>query len=294
MSEFPFVQITLAGAFGIDAGRYPVRDPNADATGAPESVLVVRTFGAPAATRRRTRQRRPRAAERDAQPIVPVCELTAIEATAIDGDPEAWLEQLRHDPEERDRITERGLAIVARALAARRVAAVDSGIPEPGLALTVSLRLGHGDGDSLVDGRWGGAIEIPRESGRLGRASLLRPQERMAAILGGRERSLICEELILRANADLTGRRVREATLQLRVGLEAMLAERSLLDSREQATDLDFLDGRRAMTGEAANAALAGELSPEREAEMTATLAVCQRVLRRRAAHGQSPTSAGL
>lgn len=46
------------------------------------------------------------------------------------------------------------------------------------------------------------------------------------------------------------------------------------------------LDGRRKITGEAANEALQGPLRTERVAEVAETLAVCERVLRRRAAHG--------
>lgn len=286
MSQFPFVQITLAGAFGIDNGRYPVRGVGADQGTAPGMVLVARTFGAPTASRRRSRKRKPRPVDRDAQPTVPVTELTVVEAIPIEGEPEAWLALLVKDVEHRDALLERGLTVVARTLAARRITSVDAGVPDPTMALTIALRLGYGDGDSLVEGRYGDAIEIPREHSRLGRVSMLRPQERMAAIMSGRERGLVCEELVLRAGADMTGERVREATLQLRIGLEAMLAERQVLDSPSQAKDLDFLEGRRQMTGEAANEALLGDLGEEREAEVTETLAVCQRILRRRAAHG--------
>ncbi|MDQ3572144.1 MAG: hypothetical protein M3383_04720 [Actinomycetota bacterium] len=286
MTHFPFVQIALAGAFGIDDGRYPVRGARANQDAAPDGVLVVRTFGAPVAARRRSRRRKAVVADPDAQPTVPVTELTVIDAAAIDGDPEKWHAALAKDAHRRDALTEWGLAIVARTLAARRIAAVDAGVPDPSLALTISLRLGYGDGDSLVEGRWGNAIEIPREQSRLGRTSILRPQERVAAIMSGREHSLLCEELILRAAADLTGERVREATLQARVGLEALLAERHVLESPGQAQDLDLLDSRRRMTGDAANAALKGELGEALEAEIRETVAVCQRVLRRRAAHG--------
>ena len=285
MSQFPFVQIALAGAFGIDDGRYPVRSARADQDVAPEAVLVVRTFGAPLAARRRSRKRKAPPADRNAQ-TVPITELTAIAATPIEDDPESWLATLAKDAGRRDALAEWGLAIAARTLAARRIASVDAGVPDPSLALTIALRLGYGDGDSLVEGRWGKAIDIPREDSRLGRVSMLRPQERMAAIMNGRERGLVCEELILRAGADMTGDRIREATLQVRVGLEALLAERHVLDSPGQAKDLDFLDGRRQMTGDAANEALTDDLGEAREAEIRETLAICQRVLRRRAAHG--------
>lgn len=286
MSQFPFVQIALAGAFGIDNGRYPVRGIDVDQGTAPDMVLVARTFGAPTAVRRRSRKRKPRPVDHDTQPTVPVTELTVVEATPIDGEPSEWLAALAKNVDQRDALLERGLTVVTRTLAARRITSVDAGVPDPTMALTIALRLGYGDGDSLVEGRYGEAIEIPREHSRLGRVSMLRPQERMAAIMSGRERGLICEELILRAGADMSGERIREATLQLRIGLEAMLAERPVLDSAGQAKDLDFLEGRRQATGEAANEALRGDLGAEREADIAETLATCQRVLRRRAANG--------
>jgi hypothetical protein len=146
--------------------------------------------------------------------------------------------------------------------------------------------VGYGDGDDLVDGRFGDALSLPRDAGRRSRAAALRPQERMAALLGGRERALVCEELILRARADLDAGRVREAALQIRVGLEALLAERGALEAPGQDPDLAELDGRRQVTGQAANEALRDELSAERATEVTETVAVCERVLRRRAAYG--------
>ena len=51
------------------------------------------------------------------------------------------------------------------------------------------------------------------------------PEERFAALLGGREQALACEELVLRARADLDAGREREAALEARVALEALLAE---------------------------------------------------------------------
>ena len=79
---------------------------------------------------------------------------------------------------------------------------------------------------------------------------------------------------------------MREAALQLRVGLEALLAEREALAAPDQDEDLAALDERRAITGEAANEALAGELSDERAAEVTESLRLCERVLRRKRALG--------
>ena len=77
------------------------------------------------------------------------------------------------------------------------------------------------------------------------RAELLRPQERVAEVLGGRGRVPACELLLIRARADLDAARTREAALQLRVGLEALLAEREALAAPDQDKDFAALDERR-------------------------------------------------
>lgn len=217
---------------------------------------------------------------------VPVTQLTVIEADPIEGDPATWLEGLRGHEDARQKVLLDGHRRAVRALAARRVASADPGVPDIPIEGALSVRLGYGIGDALVEGDYAEAIELPLDSGRQSRAAALRPQERMAALLGGRSRSLACEELILRARADVDAGRDREATLQLRVGLEALLAEKALLGAAGQSDDLAFLDSRRTQTGEAANEALKGRLSAERLAEVTETLSVCERALRRQAAHG--------
>jgi hypothetical protein len=246
---------------------------------------VVRSFGAPTPPRRLRRRPRPAPADPDSEPAVPLTELTVIETEEVPGDPAAWLEALRKDDEAREDLVAAALGRAIRALAARRVASADPSIADPVGESANAIRVGYGGGDDLVDGAYEAAIELPREADRKSRAAALRPQERMAAILSGRERALACEELILRARADLDAARRREAAMQVRVGLEALLAERDALGSGQDA-DLAELDGRRTMTGDAANEALRGELSAERAAEVAATVAICERVLRRRAAYG--------
>ena len=70
-----------------------------------------------------------------------------------------------------------------------------------------------------------------------------------------------CEELVLRARLDVEAGRPREAALQARIALEALLAE---LRGAETGVGrlgelLDELRDDRAAVGEAANAALEGE-----------------------------------
>jgi hypothetical protein len=247
---------------------------------------VAETFAAPTPSRRRLRRAKPKDADDSAEAAVPVTRLTVVVAGEIDGDAEAWLERLRMDEESRNALVDRALAAATRAAAAQRVAVADASVADPTLAGALVVRVGFGEGDELVEGRWERAMELPREARRRTRGEAIRPQERMAAYLGGRDTPLACEELLIRARSDVSGARMREAALQVRVGLEALLAEREAFPQASQADDLGFLDGRRTITGEAANDALKGALTKERAAEVTETLAVCERVLRRRAAHG--------
>ena len=63
---------------------------------------------------------------------------------------------------------EEALAHVARALAARRVASADPAIPDPTLDAMLAIRVGYGDGDALVDGRYEDALEVPAGRGTPG------------------------------------------------------------------------------------------------------------------------------
>jgi hypothetical protein len=250
-------------------------------------VLVIRAFGAPAPPRRRLRRSRPVKADPEAQAVVPVTELTWVEAQEMEGDAGTWLESVRADRGAADELVEQARIDTTRALAARRVAAADAAVPDVHLSVVTSLKVGFGTGDGLVDGAYEEALELAQEEGRAAsRASALRPQERQAALLGGRETALAGEELLLRARSDLDAARTREAALQLRVALEALLAEREALTAPGQEDDLASLGERRSITGEAANEALRGPLSGVRASEVAETVALCERVLRRRSALG--------
>jgi len=98
------------------------------------------------------------------------------------------------------------------------------------------------------------------------------PDERFAAIVGGRQQALACEALVLRARADLDAGRPREAALQARVALEALLAELPGTDLADQ----------RGPVGEAANAALRGELSDAAASALEAAVEGMETALKRR------------
>ena len=77
--------------------------------------------------------------------------------------------------------------------------------------------------------------------------SCCRPQERLAALLGGRDAALACEELALRARGDLDHGRAREAALQLASrSTPRWPSSRRGASSGDMARRLDELDARRA------------------------------------------------
>ncbi len=205
---------------------------------------------------------------------MPVTRLMVVISTEIEGDAETWLNRIGAADDERAKLVGRGLECVRRAVSARRVASGDAAVADPLLESCLAIRIGYGEGDELVEGSWADAIDLPPSAGRSSRSEALRPQERLSALLSGRTQPLACEELLVRARSDLDAGRDRECALQLRVGLESMLAERAAFAGPGQAEDVAFLDGRRAQTGEAANEALKGRLSGERLAEVAETLGV--------------------
>jgi hypothetical protein len=292
----PFVQFDFAGRLGPEDGRYLVRSADGEA----EHVLVVGGISGLAVGMRRGRRRRGRPKPASSwAPELPVTRLTVIRPGGFDGeeDAEGWLREATGDAGAADDLIAEAIVIVNRALHAYRVATQDPDTGGVSAAYALVTRVGYGTGDELADGRWSDAIEVPDAPGPRARAEALRPQERMAAELGRRERAQACETLLLRARSDLDAGRLREAALQLRVGLEALLAELgsgapatadepargpAADQAARQAEDLEVLTGRRRITGEAANEALAGELSRERATEVGGTLAICERVLRRR------------
>jgi hypothetical protein len=172
--------------------------------------------------------------------------------------------------------------LVNRALAAQRAGSQDPYVQELSSERAVAVRIGYGSGEEVADGRWSDAREIQASERRRRRAELLQPQERVAAVLGGRDDVLACENLLLRGRLDLDQGRAREAALQLRVGLEALLRELSADAGAGVREDLDALESKRQGVVEAANEALRGELEAERVTALGEVLARCERALRRR------------
>jgi hypothetical protein len=202
---FRFVQFELAGRVGPAPGRYVVRRYAGDEA---SWIVVVsgheterRWFG----TRRRARPAPPGALA-DA---VDVTRFTLIDARplargAMPRDPEAEVAP--------------ALAVLNRTLSLHRLAIVDPYVHEIRRETALRVRVGYGAGESVAEGRWEEAIELPHPKPR---RSGLAPQERLAALLSARDVGLTCEELALRAEADLAAQRLREAALEVRNALAA-------------------------------------------------------------------------
>ncbi|HEV7615777.1 MAG TPA: hypothetical protein VGO36_06065 [Solirubrobacterales bacterium] len=282
---FGFAQLDFAGPLPLADGRYLARD---QADGA-ESVLVVLTLGAPPPRARR--RRRPRQAEPNAEPApLPLTRVTAIRAFApfasLD-EASRWLDQGTEAEDTADVLVSEGVDLLNRALQAHAIAAADPHGTTLTPELAVAVRIGYGSGEETAESRFADARDVDvwasGASRRQQRQEDLRPQERVAAVLGGRERADACETLLLRARADLNAGRRREAALQLRVGLEALLVElRGALGDGGHEEDMATLAERRSEAGSAANAALHGDLGEGEAAQVQSLLEICERVLRRR------------
>jgi len=280
---FGFTQFDFAGPLAVADGRYLLRD------GEREQVLVIETLGAPPPARRR--RKRPKHAEIGEPPgELPVARATVVLAFNEFEDEHAagdWLEETSSNEAAIDRLVEQGIDELNQALHAQSVA---SGDPYPQTvtpARAVVIRIGFGSGEALADGAFSSAHQIDPGLGptsrRRRRDEELRPQQRLAAVLGDREQLDACETLLLRARADLDADRNREASLQLRVGLEALLVElKDALSDAGHEEDMATLGSRRQEVGDLANTALRGDLDATQLQALRDTQALCERVLRRR------------
>lgn len=221
-------------------------------------MLVLSTLGAP--ERRRLRRRRGKMVADGTPEPVPTTRAGLIRADPLGGTDAAgrWLAELHADDDLARAEVDDALRVLNRALLAHRVARADPYARDVSRDQALVVRIGFGDGEAVAEGRYAEAWELPFDRRRT-RRSMEAPEERFAALLGAREQVLNCEELVLRARADIDAERVRQAALQARVALEAVLAELGgdLTPDRRSALEAD-----RSPLGDAANAALQGELAP--------------------------------
>jgi len=246
-------------------------------------VLVLRTLGA-ARAGTRIRRGRARALEADPSPTpLPLTRATFIRASPFDDEraATAWLDSVCADRDLWGPLAAEATLQVNRALHVHRTATGDPYLADVDPARAVAVRFGFGSGDEVADGRWQAARELT-ERDRLklpGRdLEALRPQERIAAVLAGREQVGPHEELIVRARGDLDAGRAGTAALGLHAGLEAM----TRVEGAQWGGDLD---ARLAEAAEVARSARqraleGGEIDA---AALERALATAETAMRRRA-----------
>ncbi|MEA2277125.1 MAG: hypothetical protein QOC78_2085 [Solirubrobacteraceae bacterium] len=276
------MQLEFPWALGPPDGRYVLRGHAA----APEHVLVLTTLGAP--ERRRLRGRRARAASPAPAPVA-TARATLVSARRFETprEAEAWLRDVANRTEASEAEVREAVTALNRVLHHQRVAAADPHVRQVGREQALVVRLGIGDGEAMAEGRWTRAVELPAPRGRERRDAALRPQERLAALLGGRDAVLACEDLALRAREDLDAGRRREAALQLQAALAAALVELEPWAGRgDLAARLAELGELRDGVHAVARRALEGGVDDEAAATAAHALARLEAALRARTAAG--------
>ncbi len=235
---FLFLALEFPWELGPPDGRYLLRTreatgPEAE-TGEPEHVVVLGTLGA---SRRASsglgtitlpgvgsrRARRPRETTPNPAPV-PTARATIIDPVSVSAErqAQAWLAGI-----DTQRETQAALKVLNRVLFAHRIATADPHTHEVAAAQALVIRAGWGEGEQLADGLWQYARELPWSTSPRSkrRAAVLRPQERLAELLGARDQELLCEELALRARLDFDQGRLHHATIELDAALTAALRE---------------------------------------------------------------------
>jgi hypothetical protein len=276
---FVFIQLEFPWALGPADGRYLIRDSE---DGEPRRVVVLGTLQAghqPLAgalgRRRRSPLERVRTRARTVAPgpepsPVATTRVTAIDpvSLAAENQARAWLAELDHERE-----VGAAVAMINRVIHAHRIAAADPYVHEISPAQALVIRAGWGEGEQVADGRWlharalawtgghgpGYAAIGSRRPARRDRSWALRPQERLAALLGARNPALLCEELTLRARQDLDHGRVSHAALELDSAFALAVAELHGERRQDLAIRVAELEQLRAGVQEQARAALPGD-----------------------------------
>jgi len=283
---FRFVQWEFPGALGPGSGRYALRPIPGEA---PQQVVVIEAAEAPRRGRGRSGRRARSAAAEPPLAEVPVTRATVVAAQPFPDSEaaEAWLAEAAGEGAEA--AVAEALAVLNVAVEAYRVAAADPYVAEVHPAAALVTRVGYGAGEQVADGRWTEARELPPPdtTRRERRMDALRPQERVAALLGGRDAALACEELILRGRLDAERGRHREAALQTHLALEAARVELAAYSGLTGMSErLGALDAGRDAAAAAANEALQGGLSETSQTTVAETLERLEGALRARAATG--------
>jgi hypothetical protein len=284
---FTFMQMELPWQLGPADGRYLLRKATAASdTREPQHVIVLSTVGADrrGLLGRRTRTRRA-TAEPEPTPV-PVTRATVIDPIALSAESQAhaWLREL-----DAEREAQAAADVLNRMLFAHRIASAEPHTHEVSPAQALIVRAGFGEGEHVADGLWVDARDLLLSNKRAGRrASVLRPQERLAALLSAREKYLLCEELVLRTRLDLDGARVALAALELERAYAAALVELAnerRMDLLERVEELKQL---LPTVVEAAHAALPPSTEEPEEQSVRHALERLEAALRARTAHSST------
>ena len=275
MTNFRFVQFEFGFLLGPSDGRFIVREnPEAEV----EHILVLKTLGA--LERRLLRGRKGNVVTEAEPEPVPTSRATVIDPEAVDtAAGAAWLASIRGDKALAEYHVDAGLEVLNQALHAHRMAKSDPSSRDASDSVALVTRIGFGSGESVADGLYTEAWELPRGGRRHAKRSMDAPDERFAALLGGREHLYACEELVQRARVDLDAGRLRAAALQARIALETVLAE---LGSKIPGNRRPELEADRALAGDAANHALRGDLPPDVAEQLPAFVGRMEAALRAR------------
>jgi hypothetical protein len=237
---FVFIQFEFPWELGPADGRYLLRR---DGDEQPERVVVLGTLAAGREAARSPGggswltgrlRRRARTLPTSSEPeAVPTTRVTVIDPVSLSAESQAraWLEEL-----DREREVGAAARIVNRVVHTHRIAAADPYAHEVSPAQALVVRAGWGAGEQVADGHWMHARALPwprharsprgtRGGPQRDRSAVLRPQERLAALLGARGAALLCEELVLRAREDLDHERLEHAALELEQAYALALVE---------------------------------------------------------------------
>jgi hypothetical protein len=301
---FLFIQMEFPWTLGPPDGRYLLR---AESDGEPEHVLVLNTLGARRATGRggpdRAARRRRWSSSR--APVTPPAPeptpVVTTRATIVDpvsvsakSQAQSWLGDL--DPEHDAREAAR---VLNRVLHSHRIATADPYIHEVSPSQALVIRAGWGEGEQVAYGRWLHASELPPISSergpgskrrRLGRdhTAALRPEERLAEMLGARGASLLCEDLALRARLDLDQGRLALAAVELDRAYAAALTELRTEGRQDLAIRVAELEQLRAGVVLQERAAMPGGTETPEEDTVRHALERLEALLRARTATGFS------
>lgn len=299
---FIFVQMEFPWILGPPDGRYLLR---AQQDGEPEHVVVLNTLAAQRAGMSRQPKgarasilRRAGNAAVDPEPqpeAVSTTRVTVIDPISLSAENQAhaWLEDLDGD---RDVLA--AVKVINRVLHSHRIASADPYTHEVSPTQALAIRAGWGEGEQVADGRWLHARELPFEQRRRGssgplrggraRSLALRPQERLAELLGARGQTLLCEELALRARLDIDQGRMRHAAIELDRALALAPVELRAESRQDLAIRIAELEQLHAGVAEQAGGAVAEDEWGPSEEVLTHALERLEAALRARSATGFS------